>query len=144
MNLYIGSDHAGYRLKESLVKQIEQRMDIDIIDFGTDSEKSVDYPDIIRRVAEAVQQNQHSKGLIICGSGNGAAITANRYSGIRAAVCWSIVLAKLAREHNDANILSLPARFVEPEDAEKMVEVFLKTQFEGGRHKRRIDKIDAV
>ncbi len=142
MKIVIGCDHAGYELKEFLIQQLSNQGKFDIKDVGTYSMQSVDYPDYIHQVAKAVQKDKESKGLIICGSGNGAAMTANKYSGIRAAICWSKSLAKLARTHNDANILSLPARFIEPNEADSMLKIFLETEFEGGRHQRRVNKID--
>lgn len=142
MKIYIGCDHAGYELKEHLIQQLKKEGQCDIKDYGTYSTLSVDYPDYIHQVAQSVQKDKGSRGLIICGSGNGAAMTANKYSGIRAAIGWNDVIAQLSRAHNDANILSLPSRFIELKEAETMLRYFLETKFEGGRHQRRIDKID--
>ena len=138
--LAIGCDHAGYPLKEFL-KQKLTNDNYSIRDFGTDSEESVDYPDIIHPLAKSINDTKIEKGIIICGSGNGASMVANKYLNIRAALCWNLEQVELARLHNNANILSLPGRFVEFELAYKMVKLFLTTNFEGGRHKRRVDKI---
>ncbi|MCY4160417.1 MAG: ribose 5-phosphate isomerase B [Flavobacteriaceae bacterium] len=142
VKIFIGCDHAGYELKECLMQQLSNQQKFDIKDFGTYSKQSVDYPDFIHQVAQAVQKDKESKGLIICGSGNGAAMTANKYAGIRAAICWNKSIAELARTHNDANILSLPARFIGPNEAHSMLKIFIETEFEGGRHQRRVNKID--
>ncbi len=136
----IGSDHAGYEYKEDLISFLEGK-GFPYNDFGTHSKDSVDYPDFAHPVAEAVQDGQASFGILLCGSANGVAITANKHQGIRAAICWGEELAKLAREHNDANIICIPARFVREGDAEKMVDIFMHTNFEGGRHLRRVEKI---
>ena len=135
----IGSDHAGYQLKEILKEELKQK-GIEVVDFGCPSEESIDYPDYAHPVAEYVEQN-NSHGILICGSGNGISMSANKHQGIRAALCWTEEIAKLARQHNDANIVSLPARFIETETAKKIIEAFLKTDFEGGRHERRVSKI---
>ena len=135
----IGSDHAGYQLKEILKEELKQK-GIEVVDFGCPSEESIDYPDYAHPVAEYVEQN-NSHGILICGSGNGISMSANKHQGIRAALCWTEEIAKLARQHNDANIVSLPARFIETEKAKKIIEAFLKTDFEGGRHERRVSKI---
>ncbi len=141
--LAIGSDHAGYPLKEFLKeKLIENNYRIE--DFGTDSEESVDYPDIIHPLAKSINEGKIEKGIIICGSGNGVNMVANKYINIRAALCWSPEQVKLVRLHNDANILSLPGRFIDFMLAYKMVKLFLNTDFEGGRHKRRVDKISSM
>jgi ribose 5-phosphate isomerase B len=136
----IGSDHAGFHHKTAIVRWLEQH-GYEVMDAGTDSESSTDYPDHIHPVADAVEQGHAKLGIILCGSGNGAAMTANKHQGIRAALCWNTELAALARQHNDANILAIPGRFVEESLALEMVEVFLSTPFEGGRHQRRVDKI---
>ena len=135
----IGSDHAGYQLKEILKEELKQKR-IEVVDFGCPSEESIDYPDYAHPVAEYVEQN-NSHGILICGSGNGISMSANKHQGIRAALCWTEEIAQLARQHNDANIVSLPARFIETEKAKKIIEAFLKTDFEGGRHERRVSKI---
>lgn len=136
----IGADHAGYEFKEALSSFLEGKK-IDYKDFGTYSPDSVDYPDFAHPVADAVEQGLASFGILICGSANGVAMTANKHQGIRAAVCWGEELAELARKHNNANIICIPARFVREGDAEKMIDIFMKTDFEGGRHSNRVDKI---
>lgn len=140
MTIAIGNDHAGTEYKFDIVKLLGNQ-DINVLNFGTDEESSMDYPDAIHPVADAVETGKADLGIILCGSGNGAAMTANHHKNIRAALCWNEELVALARQHNDANILSIPARFVSKEEALKFVETFLNTEFEGGRHKRRIDKI---
>ena len=140
MNIAIGNDHAGTKYKFEIVKHLENK-GIKVYNFGTDDESSMDYPDAIHPVAEAVESGKADLGIILCGSGNGAAMTANHHKDIRAALCWTDELVALARQHNDANILSIPARFVSQDEALKFVDTFLNTSFEGGRHKKRIDKI---
>ncbi len=141
-SLALGSDHAGYALKSRLMNYL-QPDGIEIEDFGTDSTDSVDYPDFAHAVAEAVASGKHPAGILICGSGNGVCMTANRHQGIRAALCWTEELAMMARQHNDANVLCLPARYISEEEAKKIVRAFLATDFEGGRHQRRVEKIEA-
>ena len=136
----IGADHAGFILKEQLKKWLESNGH-PVQDYGTYSEDSVDYPDFAHPVATAVEKKEFDLGLLVCGSGNGVAMSANKHTGIRAAICWNEDLAALAREHNDANILCLPARFLTPEEAERILDRFLSSSFEGGRHARRVDKI---
>jgi ribose 5-phosphate isomerase B len=136
----IGADHAGYDYKEDLISYLEAK-EIPFNDYGTHSAESVDYPDFAHPVAKAVETGCASFGILVCGTANGVAITANKHAGIRAAVCWGEELAKLAREHNNANVICIPARFVREGDAEKMVEIFVRTAFEGGRHARRVEKI---
>ena len=138
----IASDHAGYELKEFLKSELSDL--VNFKDFGTDSEDSVDYPDFIHPLAYEVNDGKIQKGIIICGTGNGAAMTANKYVNVRAALCWNTDIARLARQHNNANIISLPARFIDKEYAVEIVDVFLNTEFEGGRHQRRIDKINKI
>jgi ribose 5-phosphate isomerase B len=140
MNIAIGNDHAGTSYKFEIVKLLENK-GINVLNFGTDDEESMDYPDSIHPVAEAVESGRADLGIILCGSGNGAAMTANHHKNIRAALCWTDELVSLARQHNDANILSIPARFVSLQDALQFVDTFINTDFEGGRHKKRIDKI---
>ena len=140
MNIAIGNDHAGTKYKFEIVKHLENK-GIKVYNFGTDDESSMDYPDAIHPVAEAVESGKADLGIILCGSGNGAAMTANHHKDIRAALCWTDELVALARQHNDANVLSIPARFVSQDEALKFVDTFLNTSFEGGRHKKRIDKI---
>lgn len=134
-------DHAGYTLKEEL-KKILETMGYTVKDFGAYSDESVDYPDFAHSLAKEIEQGNLSKGIAICGSGNGISMTANKHSNVRAALCWIPEIARLAREHNDANILSLPARFITTEEAKEILDIFLKTPFEGGRHERRVRKIE--
>ena len=134
----IGADHAGYEYKELITSFLE---DFQIKDFGTYSADSVDYPDFAHPVALSVENNESDLGILICGSANGVAITANKHQGIRAAICWSEELAKLARQHNNANVLCIPARFVSVDEARRITSAFLSTEFEGGRHANRVDKI---
>ena len=140
MKLAIGADHAGFSLKEKLKKYLISK-DHEVKDFGPDSEQSVDYPDYAHPVASAVEKKECELGLLMCGSGNGINMTANKHAGIRAALCWNAEIAKLSRQHNNANILTLPARFIEEAEALKCVDVFLSTPFEGGRHEGRVKKI---
>ena len=136
----IGSDHAGYEYKEKL-KSFLAGKNMTCIDFGTHNSSSVDYPDYAHPVAIEVESGNAAFGILICGSANGVAITANKHQGIRAALCWKKEIAALARQHNNANIICLPARFIIEADAEEMVSVFMETAFEGGRHQNRVDKI---
>ncbi len=140
MNIAIGNDHAGTDYKNAIVKHLESQ-GITVINVGTNSGDSVDYPDFIHPVARHVSNQEVALGIIICGSGNGAAMTANKHQDIRAALCWSSEITALARQHNDANILSIPARFTSVHQAVAMVDVFLNTEFEGGRHQNRVNKI---
>ena len=135
----IGADHAGYKLKGELVSFLEEK-GYTVIDYGCPSEESIDYPDYAHPVANAVQK-EGIMGVLICGSGNGISMSANKHSGIRCALCWSDEIAALARQHNDANIISLPARYISFNEARKCVDTFLSTGFEGGRHQRRVNKI---
>ncbi len=136
----LGSDHAGFELKEHIKKYLIC-LNYQVCDYGTFNSQSVDYPDIIHPLAHDINNNKFEKGIIICGSGNGVAMTANKYINVRAALCWNVKIAELARLHNDANLISLPARFITPEDAVEIVNAFLTTEFEGGRHLIRINKI---
>ena len=136
----MASDHAGFELKEFL-KPYLKSMRYEIIDFGTHSADSMDYPDTAHPLAKALERGEVEYGIAICGSGNGIAMTLNKHQGIRAALCWNPELGALARQHNDANVLSLPARFISQELALEIVKSFLSAEFEGGRHKRRVDKI---
>ncbi|MFC0655200.1 ribose 5-phosphate isomerase B [Mongoliitalea lutea] len=136
----IGGDHAGYEYKQTIIKQL-QEAGLEVKDFGPYSDGSVDYPDHVHPLATAVEAGEFDFGILICGSGNGVAITANKHQGIRAALCWNEELAALARSHNDANVLAIPARFIPFETASKMVDIFLQTAFEGGRHATRVNKI---
>ncbi|WP_196895468.1 ribose 5-phosphate isomerase B [Aureivirga marina] len=140
MTIAIGNDHAGTAYKFEIVEYLETK-GIKVLNFGTNDEQSMDYPDAVHPVADAVEKKEADLGIIICGSGNGAAMTANHHKGIRAALCWNKEIVSLARQHNDANILSIPARFVSQEDAIHFVDTFLNTEFEGGRHQNRVDKI---
>lgn len=141
MLISIGSDHAGYKLKEE-IKSFLSSLNIKYKDCGTFSEESVDYPDFGHAVANDVKNKQADFGIVICGSGNGINMSANKHKGIRSALCWNEEIAKLARLHNDANILALPGRFINVDEAKKAVKTFIDTPFEGGRHQNRINKID--
>ena len=141
MNISIGNDHAGTNYKLELLSYLTTQGHT-VINHGTDDEDSMDYPDTIHPVAEDVSNQKSDIGIIICGSGNGANMTANKHKSIRSALCWNSHIATLARQHNNANILSLPARFISLDEAKEIVDLFLSTDFEGGRHQRRIDKID--
>lgn len=140
MKIALGADHAGYELKE-LVKSHLQSKVYEVKDFGTNSPDSMDYPDVAHPLSSAVEKGEFELGIILCGSGNGVAMTANKHQGIRAAICWTEELAELARLHNNANILCLPARFISTELAEKIIDKFLTSDFEGGRHANRVNKI---
>lgn len=141
MKIAIGSDHAGFNYKEK-IKQFLADLKHEVTDFGTDSEKPVDYPLFIRPVAEAVARGEAQRGVVLGGSGNGEAMAANRIKGVRCALCWNVASARLARQHNDANVLSLGERMISEEDALRIVRVWLETGFEGGRHLRRIRLLD--
>ncbi|MFT4093311.1 MAG: ribose 5-phosphate isomerase B [Niabella sp.] len=136
----VGCDHAGFEMKEFVISFIEGR-ECAFKDFGATAAGAVDYPDFAHPVAEAVESGEYAFGILLCGSGNGVAITANKHQGIRAALCWDDEIAALARKHNNANILCIPARFVSEDVAEEMVDVFMNTVFEGGRHENRVNKI---
>jgi ribose 5-phosphate isomerase B len=136
----IGSDHAGFEYKEAIISLLEG-MGLAFKDFGTHSKDSVDYPDFAHPVANAVESGEYAFGILLCGTANGVAITANKHQHIRAAICWGEEIAQLVRQHNDANILCIPARFVSEADAEKILNTFISTPFEGGRHANRIGKI---
>ncbi|MEQ8519802.1 MAG: ribose 5-phosphate isomerase B [Cytophagales bacterium] len=140
IKLGIGGDHAGYEYKKAIKAMLEKK-GYEINDYGTHSEASVDYPDYIHPMAKDVEKNKISFGIAICGSGNGVAMTANKHQDIRAALCWNPELAVLARQHNDANMICLPSRFIDVEMAKSCVLSFLSADFEGGRHQRRVDKI---
>ncbi len=141
IGIAIGSDHAGFVLKQELIKYLEDKGNL-VVDKGCYSEERADYPDFGHAVANAVLNRDAVFGILMCGSGNGINISANKHKGIRAALCWNPEIAALARQHNDANILVLPARFIKVTEAYKCVDVFLSEKFEGGRHQARIDKID--
>ena len=140
MKIAIGSDHAGFEYKEELKKWLDKH-GYEVVDFGAHNGDSSDYADFAHPVASNVDEKNASVGVLVCGSANGVAITANKHQGIRAAICWGEELAQLARAHNNANIICIPARFVREGDAEKMVGIFMTTDFEGGRHSRRVEKI---
>ena len=141
MHILIGSDHAGFELKHYLKEYLKQK-GIEVTDKGTHVKDSVDYPDFAHAVATGVVQEHGSLGIIICGSGNGVNIAANRHAGIRSALAWDPEVALLARAHNNANVLALPARFITPQVALAIVDAFLSATFEGGRHQRRVEKIE--
>lgn len=141
MRIIIASDHAGYKLKKSLIEFLDKKYSVK--DFGTDSEESVDYPDFGFSASEKVAQGEFDRGILICGTGIGMSIVANKVKGIRAALCNSVKIAKFSRQHNDANILVLPGRFMNKDLAIEIVKTWLNTGFNSGRHKRRIDKIEA-
>jgi ribose 5-phosphate isomerase B len=140
MKIAIGCDHAGFPYKDGIVAMLQAQGHM-VLDFGTNSADSVDYPDFAHAVAEAVTTQQADRGVLLCGSGNGVAITANKHQAIRCALCWTEEIAVLSRLHNNANVIALPARFVPEILAQAMVRIFLTTEFEGGRHGRRVDKI---
>ena len=138
--IYIANDHAGVELKEAVVKHLEEK-DYTVINLGTNTLDSVDYPDFAHPLAKAIEEGKAQFGILICGSANGVCITANKHQNVRAALCWKNEIASLARQHNDANVLGLPARFITIEEGIEMVHTFLNTEFEGGRHQGRVDKI---
>ena len=142
MTISIGNDHAGPDYKFAIIQYLESK-DIQVNNYGTDSTDSVDYPDFVHPVAKDVSEGKATFGILICGSANGVAMTANKYQKIRAGICWNQEIVELIRQHNNANILCIPARFTAIPQALKMVETFLNTPFEGGRHQRRVDKIPA-
>jgi ribose 5-phosphate isomerase B len=139
--LAIGSDHAGFEYKAKLINYLRDEKGIALRDFGTYSADSVDYPDFAHPVANAVESGEYSFGILLCGSANGVAISANKHAQIRAAICWENEIAQLARMHNNANVLCIPARFVTLDAAKQMIDTFIATAFEGGRHATRVDKI---
>jgi ribose 5-phosphate isomerase B len=140
MKLAIGNDHAGSDLKKKIVNLLEDE-NIEVVNYGTDQNKSVDYPDFAHPVGKSIQENKVDLAIVICGSGNGVNMVVNKYAKVRSALCWNSELAALARSHNNANILAIPARFVSEEVAIEMVNTFLTTPFEGGRHQNRVEKI---
>ncbi len=140
MKISIANDHAGTEYKLFLQNYLTN-LGHEVINFGTDSSESVDYPDFAHPLANSITNQETELGILICGSGNGIAMSANKHADIRAAICWNEELAALARQHNNANVICIPARFVSQELAQKMIETFLKTAFEGGRHQRRVEKI---
>ena len=140
MKISIGNDHAGTDYKFAIMEYLRSR-NIEVKNNGTNDSESVDYPDYVHPVATDVEKGNADFGIIICGSGNGASMTANKHQGVRSALCWNKEIARLAREHNDANVLSIPARYTSIPQAIEMVKVFIDTEFEGGRHSRRVNKI---
>jgi ribose 5-phosphate isomerase B len=140
MKIAIGNDHAGTEYKLAIIGLLKS-MNVEVINHGTDGTDSVDYPDFIHPVAKDVASGKVNRGIIICGSGNGASMTANKHQKVRCALCWTKEIVELGREHNDANILSLPARYISLPQSLEMVKTFLNTEFAGGRHERRVEKI---
>lgn len=140
MKILIGNDHAGYSLKLSIIKNLEDKYEF--FDKGSYSDESVDYPDYASIIAKEIQSEKGDLGIIICGTGNGVCMTANKFKGIRAVICWNEEIAKLAKQHNNANIICIPSRFIKVEEAMKIIESFIMEKFEGGRHERRIKKIN--
>ena len=140
MKIAIGNDHAGTTYKQQITAHLVEK-GIEVLNFGTDDSQSVDYPDFVHPVARAVSDEKVDFGIVVCGSGNGVSMTVNKHEAIRGALCWSKEIAHLARTHNDANILCIPARFTSTHQAIEMVDVFLNTKFEGGRHLNRVNKI---
>ncbi len=136
----VGADHAGFKYKKAIVQHLN-KLGYQVADYGTYSENSVDYPDFAHPAADSVEKSETAYGILICGSANGVAITANKHQGIRAALCWQKEIAELARKHNDANMLCLPARFISLQNAFDIIDTFLNTGFEGGRHEGRVNKI---
>ena len=141
MIIGMASDHAGFELKEYIKKELLS-MGYDVKDYGTHSEESVDYPDYAHPLASDISDGKLRIGILICGTGNGISMTANKHRNVRCALCWEPEIARLARQHNDANVLAMPGRFISKEKALESVKVFLDTDFEGGRHQRRVDKIN--
>ncbi len=137
----IACDHGGFAMKQYIVERL-QESGYEVKDYGTYSEDSVDYPDYIHPIAQDIQNGVYPMGIILCGSGNGAQMTANKHPNVRAALCWDVELGRLARQHNDANLLTLPGRFISNELAWEIVQVYLTTDFEGGRHSKRVEKIN--
>ena len=140
MKIAIGNDHAGPNYKFEIIKFLKSK-NISVVNYGTNSETSVDYPDFVHPVAKAVNDEEADLGILVCGSGNGVCMTANKYKNVRAGLCWNEEIVELIKLHNNANILCIPARYITLEEAVKFVEIFLNTKFEGGRHQSRIDKI---
>ena len=143
MILAMASDHGGFAMKSFLIENLE-KAGYTVVDFGTHSEESVDYPDMIHPLASAINKGEFERAIILCGSGNGAQMTANKYPNVRAGLCWNVEQAQLTRQHNNANILSLPGRFVSMEEALEITDAFLNTTFEGGRHLIRVNKINQL
>ncbi|MFZ4726941.1 MAG: ribose 5-phosphate isomerase B [Paludibacter sp.] len=144
LRIAVCNDHAGYDLKLKIVEYLEGEGAVEVKDFGSHSTESCDYPDFAHPMAGAIKRGEYDFGVSICGTGNGISMVLNKHLGIRAALCWKPEIAALAREHNDANVLSLPARFITEEEALNIIEVFFMSKFEGGRHQRRIDKMNQL
>lgn len=140
MNIAIGGDHAGFDLKLKVINYLKEKGH-EVQDFGPFNTDSVDYPDFVHPLAKSIEDNSNELGILICGSGNGVCMTANKYKNIRAGLCWEPELASLTRQHNDANVLCMPARFITEETGLEIVKSFVESEFEGGRHQRRVDKI---
>jgi ribose 5-phosphate isomerase B len=141
LRIAVCNDHAGFELKSTVLDHLKA-LDVDVVkDFGSYTAESCDYPDFAHPLSIAVEKGEYDFGITICGSGNGISMAANKHQGIRSALCWENEIASLARRHNDANVISLPARFITPNEAKQMINTFLSTDFEGGRHKIRVDKI---
>ena len=140
MKIALGGDHAGFTYKQAIIEFLEEK-GLETYDFGPGSDASVDYPDFAHPLAKSVEDGENDLGILVCGSGNGVAMTANKHQNIRAALCWNTELAELARQHNNANVLCLPARFISLEEAKACVNAFVEAEFEGGRHDRRVGKI---
>ncbi len=140
MKVALGCDHAGFDYKETVIRLLK-KLDHEVIDKGTHSLDSVDYPDFVHPVGDLIDQGRADRGVLICGSGNGVAMTANKHKNVRAALCWKNEIASLARQHNNANVICIPARFVSAKMARSMIKIFMETPFEGGRHERRVSKI---
>jgi len=141
--IVIGSDHAGFEDKEKIKRQLDQ-LGVEYEDVGTNSTESVDYPIYAGKVAEKVSKGEFEQGILVCGSGNGMQIAANKFRGVRAALAWNEETARLARQHNDANVLSVPARMISPEEVSKVIKSWLDAEFEGGRHERRVEEISEI
>ena len=139
MNISIGNDHAGVDYKNYIIENLSENYNIK--NHGTDNDESVDYPDFAHQVAYDIENNISNVGILICGTGNGVAMTANKHKNVRAALCWNVQIADLAKQHNNANIVCIPARFISKEEALKIVKSFIESDFEGGRHERRVKKI---
>lgn len=139
----IANDHAGYELKKKVVEHLTKR-GFEVKDFGTDSADSCDYPDFAHQLGWVINRGEMARGIVICGSGNGVQMTVNKYPNVRCALCWTPEIAHLGRQHNNANVLSMPARFISEETALQIVDEFLDTPFEGGRHERRVEKINKI
>ncbi|MBK7938312.1 MAG: ribose 5-phosphate isomerase B [Lewinellaceae bacterium] len=143
MKIAIGCDHAGFPYKDGIIAMLQSQGHM-VLDFGTNSLESVDYPDFAHEVAKAVESGSADRGVLLCGSGNGVAMTANKHQDIRCAICWTEEIATLARQHNNANVIALPARYVPEILAQAMVRIFLHSEFDGGRHERRVNKISCA